>query len=56
MIGKDLIVGPSVKSLLRDLELFFGYLSRTEIFHAQDLERWKPSRIHIAHRNDDYKH
>jgi hypothetical protein len=43
MIGKDLIVGPSVESLLTDLELFFDYLRLTEILHAQDLERWKKS-------------
>jgi hypothetical protein len=39
MIGKDLIGGSSIESLLTDLELFFGWPRRTEILHAQDLKR-----------------
>jgi hypothetical protein len=39
MINKDLIVDLSVESLLTDMELFFGWPRRTEILHAQDLEK-----------------
>jgi hypothetical protein len=34
MIGKDLIGGLSVESLLTDLEVFFGEPRRTEMLHA----------------------
>jgi hypothetical protein len=39
MIGKNLIVIPSVESLLADLELFVDHPRCTTIFYAQDLER-----------------
>jgi hypothetical protein len=43
IIGKDLVVGLSVESLLTDMEFFFGSPRRTELRHAQDLKRWRLS-------------